>query len=482
VRRAIWIGSLLALAVGLADAGPALAEDCPNAIPGFGSGTVYYVSPAGSDSNRGTSPCSPWQTMGKVESFGPKPGDTIAFEGGQTFAGSLSPWGGTNGTAAEPIFYTSYGTGQADLTAGVYLNSVAYLTLDDLNVTNAAGPGIGTGGTGSGAKHIVVRGSNVSSTYSGGIGGYGIGLRNALDSSWTIEDDQISNTADSGVASLGSAITIDDDILSNNGIGPYCGTGSGQNPCHGIYAKGPAATVTGNTISNPQSVGVSLRDQSDIVQGNSIFGGQKGIAFSSETTTPGTTYIVGNILSGQSDTGIQAFSGTQPLYESLVIASNTVYMPANYGIYIVSGPNSAGSQTVTLANNLVEIGSGARGYLNLAYPTTYTRSTYTEHHDEFYGAGTSTPFYVNGSARVWTTYTAWFGSGGEGQNDLTKPNPMLDSATFGLGSGSPAIGAGTLTVPGLTYAHVANCPVGASAVLLQWQYCGSETAPNLGSR
>ncbi len=484
-RRARFCGALLVaiwLLVAMWAAGPAAGDgSCPAPISGLGSGTVYYVSPAGSDTNAGTSPCGPWQSLAKVDSFGLRPGDTVAFQGGQAFTAPLSPWGGLQGTAAEPIYYTSYGTGRADLTGGVYLSSVSYLTLDGLEITSSAGPGVGTGGRGSGATNIVVRNSSVSSTYSGGIGGYGVALRNPVDSHWTIAGDDISDTADSGIFSIGSSITVEHDTLSSDGIGASCGTGGGQNPCHAVYAKGPGAIVLDNTISSPQSVGISLRAQGDIAQGNSIAGGQKGIAFSSETSTPGTTYIVGNTVSGQSDTGIQVYSGTQPLYESFVIASNTVYDPAGYGIYVMSGPSSATTQTVTLANNLVQAGPPTRGYLNLAYPTSYTRGTYTEQFDLFYGAAGSTPYYVNGSARTWSAYANWFGTGSEGRNDLTRSDPQLNSTTFALGGGSPAIGAGTASVPGIAYVHVAACPISVSAVLLRWQYCGSSGAPDMGS-
>jgi hypothetical protein len=468
-----------ALVVAAPGAGAALgAPACPAPTPGLGSGAVYYVSPSGSDGNSGTSPCAPWQTMTKVESFGPQPGDTIAFQGGQAFTASLSPWGNTAGTAAEPIYYTSYGGGQAELTGGIYLNSVAYLTFDGLDVTNAGGPGIGTGGSGSGATDIAVRNSTVSSTYTGGIGGYGIGIRNARDARWSITGDQIANTADSGITSLGSNMTITGDVFANNGIGPYCGTGSGQNPCHAIYAKGPAVTVLSDMISNPQTAGVSLRYQDDVVQDNTISGGQKGIEFSSETTVPGTTYIVGNSLAGQSDTAIQAYGGTQPLYESLVIAANTVYDPGNYGLYVVSGPKSGTSQSVTLADNLVEVRGAAAGYLNLAAPIGYTRSTYIEHYDLFYGARGAAPYFVNGTGRSWKTYTGWFGAGSAGQYDKSGSDPLLDPTTFTLGNGSPAIAAGTASVPGVAFQST-NCPAAADAAPAQWRYCGA--APDIGS-
>jgi hypothetical protein len=283
------------------------------------------------------------------------------------------------------------------------------------------------------------------------------------------------------VFSAGSHVTIDQDVFDNNGIGAHCGRSTGQNPCHAIYAKGAGATIVGNAIMNPQTAGISLRGQNNIVQDNAISGGQKGIEFSSETITPGITYILGNTVSGQSDTGIQLYSGTQPLYESFALASNTVYNSANYGVYIGSGPNSGTTQTVTLCNNLVETssGTGIRAYLNLASPFSYTKSTYREHYDLFYQANSPSPFYVNGTARTWRAYSNWFGVGGEGTNDITQSDPLLDTTTFALGTGSPAIGAGTPSVPGITYVKVDSCPITGSTVPEQWQYCTS--APNLGA-
>ena len=407
-RRSAALGGVIALAVAANAAPPARADSaCAGGLPT--NGIVYYVSPTGSDSNPGTSPCAPWQSMNKVDAARLKPGDTVAFQGGQTFTQPLAPWNGVSGGQGQPIVYTSYGAGPANLTGGVYLNSNSNLTFTNLAITSATTPGIGTSASGSGVTNVVVSNSSVSSTYNGGIGGYGIGIRSTRDSNWTIQNDRVANTADSGVFSLGSSVAIEQDVFVNNGTGAYCGTGAGQNPCHAIYAKGPNFTITGNTITSPQTAGVSLRFQNNVVTGNKIYGGQKGIAFNSETTTPGTTVISGNLLSGQSDTGIVLASGKDPLYESFTISANTVSGAANYGIYVGSGPNSATTQTVTLSGNVFQVGGGAgvQGYVNVAAPATYAASTYIERSDSFTGAGNPTAFYVNGTARTSAAYHSW---------------------------------------------------------------------------
>jgi hypothetical protein len=442
---------------------PAVSSHCSGTINGFGDGTVYYVSPTGSDSNGGTSPCSPWQSMTKVEAAGLLPGDTVAFRGGQSFSAPLSPYSNENGTSSEPITFTSYGAGPATLSAGVFLGSVSYLTLDDLNVTNPSGPGVFSSSTGTGVTGLVIQRSTISNTST-----YGIASRLALDASWTVRGSTIQNTGDSGIFFLGSGLTATGNTIRDAGTNPGITW-----PKHGVYAKGPNVTILDNTIAGAQTSGVSLRYQNDIVQDNRIAGGQKGIDFNSETTTPGTTYVLGNTISGTRDTGISISTGSEPLQESFVIASNTVSGAGNYAAYFISG-----SPSLKLANNLFE--TAGTGYLNMPSPVNYTAASYGENDDLWYGESSSAPFFLNGSARTFATYSGWFGAGAV-SNDLTNSDPLLNTTTWELGSGSPAIGAGTLTVRGITYAHVTSCPIAGSRALLQWQYCGAETAPNLGS-
>jgi hypothetical protein len=76
---------------------------------------TYYVSPTGSNSNAGTSIATAWQTIAKVDKAKLSAGSAILFQGGATFAGSIS---GKGGTAASPITYGSYGTGRAVIDAG----------------------------------------------------------------------------------------------------------------------------------------------------------------------------------------------------------------------------------------------------------------------------------------------------------------------------------------------------------------------------
>jgi hypothetical protein len=75
--------------------------------------TDYYVSPSGNDANSGTSPSEAWASTDKVNSMTFSAGDSILFEGGQTFNGGLVFTSG--GTPAAPITLSSYGSGRATI-------------------------------------------------------------------------------------------------------------------------------------------------------------------------------------------------------------------------------------------------------------------------------------------------------------------------------------------------------------------------------
>jgi hypothetical protein len=412
-------GKVLAAAVLIASGAMPAARaqaDC-GSISGYGSGTVYYISPSGSATNTGTSCDSPWP-MDKA-SVVRQAGDTVAFQGGATFTRSLSLQS-ENGTSSEPIFYTSYGTGPANLTGGVWLQSVSYLEFTGLDISSSTTPGVHSSGSGTGARYIMLVGDTITSSYDDAIGGYGVSAVNSLDTNWTIDNNTIANTADSGVFDhAGGPAEIDGNTFTNNGIGTHCGPPStpGVNPCHAIYGKGPNITVIGNRITSPQTAGVSLRYQNNDIENNVITGGQKGVAFSSETTTPGISYVKKNTITGQSDTALIMYPGTQPEYESLDAEGNTL-SASDYDLFLKSGPNSGTTQTVTLAGNKFAAGAGILGYVNLASPVGFTAQTYTEQNDTFCGlASTGLWWYISDSARSFSTYTKWFGLHTEGTGD-----------------------------------------------------------------
>lgn len=80
------------------------------------SQSQYFVTAGGNDSNPGTM-LLPWATITKVNSHSYLPGDTISFNGGDRFQGTLAIT--SSGSSSSPITITSYGTGNATISGGV---------------------------------------------------------------------------------------------------------------------------------------------------------------------------------------------------------------------------------------------------------------------------------------------------------------------------------------------------------------------------
>src|SRR4051812_6268561 len=98
-RRLAMTYRLATLLVGLA------AVVAPQAA----SAATFYVDPAGSDANPGTSPLSPWRSVARVNSRVFAPGDSVLFRAGGVWNGMVSVQGG--GTAAAPVTVGAYGGG-----------------------------------------------------------------------------------------------------------------------------------------------------------------------------------------------------------------------------------------------------------------------------------------------------------------------------------------------------------------------------------
>lgn len=114
-------------------------------LPG-NTGTTYYVSAVGSDSNNGTSTATPWQTLAKLGGAGLfNQGDTILLRGGDTFTGHLAP--ANTGSTLNPITIGSYGVGRATLSQSstsvncIDIYDVGGFVIKDLIIV---GPGAGT--------------------------------------------------------------------------------------------------------------------------------------------------------------------------------------------------------------------------------------------------------------------------------------------------------------------------------------------------
>jgi Right handed beta helix region len=276
---------------------------------------VYYVSSGGSDSNSGISPSRAWRTIGRVNRAQLSPGDGVLFQGGQAFSdATLMPAG--SGAAGVPIVYGSYGTGQATITHGAWFIDKSYLTFDDL----ALGPDGGLqGGNSSGhpASHILIQRSTIDLAP----GNSNLGI-NANGDDWSIRNNTIRDTGDSGMLLIGDSYTVTANTITDTGLDAGIGYGK-----HGIYLKASNATVTANTITNFSADGISARYRNSTISANNISHGPIGIGFFQYDTAPGTSHWTNNTITNTTDAGIfvcgTAESCAQPI-ESFIITGNRI--------------------------------------------------------------------------------------------------------------------------------------------------------------
>ena len=317
VRRLAAVGVLVLAALSLARTA--------------GAGT-FYVSPSGSDSGAGTI-TSPWRTVGRVDNAALAAGDTVLFAGGAVFSdATLMP--STSGGAGAPITFGSYGVGQATITKGVWLESVANLTFDGLTVDagGASGSaGIASSRSGAGTSAITVTNCNLLHVE------IGINLANRSDVSWRVDHTLIQHTADSGVITVAHDSSFVANTILDTGESSAITYGK-----HGIYAKGPGLTITGNTIRRFSADGISLRYRNAVAQGNTISDGGIGIAWFQDDPTAGTTSIANNSISNPRSSGIYISSDDDAgaTRESFQITGNAITSTSGNGMDIASTSGS----------------------------------------------------------------------------------------------------------------------------------------------
>jgi hypothetical protein len=157
-------------------------ESIPVTVASAGNctGTCYYVSPSGNDSNAGTSSSAPWKTIAQVQSFQSslQPGESVLFERGGVWYEQLDITK-MNGSSSAPITIGNYGTGNLPVIDGGYTSSTngrnycidaintsySYLVVDGIECRNAYVQGITFKFySGSGGNHITVTNSYIHNT------------------------------------------------------------------------------------------------------------------------------------------------------------------------------------------------------------------------------------------------------------------------------------------------------------------------------
>jgi Bacterial Ig domain/Right handed beta helix region/Fibronectin type III domain len=405
---------------------------------GHAAAATFYVSASGSDANPGTSQSAAWRTVGKVNAAALAPGDTVLFEGGQTFSDTtLMP--SRSGSAGAPITFASYGAGRATIAnanGAVWFSGKGYLTFDRLSLSSAgAAAGVFAGSPGGASDHIVLSDSSVS-----GSSGVGVNSPNSGDSAWTISGNTFTNLGDSGLILQGSDESVTGNTISNVGINAAITYGK-----HGIYAKGPNMTIARNDISGVSGgQAVSIRFHGARVYENTVHDTAYAFAFFDYDTAPspqGTSYIYSNRLWNISGYGFyydgQADPNGHAPTVDFVLASNTfTFSGAQEAVNVAP----SGSARVTIFNNIFtgSFGSALR-----------SAATTVERNDDWASAAANVPANT-------------------GNMTVT---PVIGSApAFTLTSSSPLVDRGTM-LPLLAYNP--NCDGSALS------YCGA--FPDIGA-
>jgi hypothetical protein len=316
----------------------------PIAIPAP-TGTVYYVSPTGSDAAAGTSPAEAWQTVEQVDRASLQPGDEVLFEGGATFSDdALMPgWGeSASGTRAAPISFGSYGQGEATITQGVWFKSDNNLAFQNLTLgadSGIAGAGFQGDGEGITILHTTIEHAALAI--------------NAEGANWTIAHNTINDTGDSGMLlgytagapgepAGGSNFLVTGNTITNTGLNTAITYGT-----HGIYDKVTNSTITDNAISHFHDDGISVRYRDSTISGNRLSYGAVGLAWFQYDTTAGSSRWIDNSISHVSAAGIFVCGvkqGCLPALESFQISGGAI---TDFGASEMNLQPTSGTYSVT---------------------------------------------------------------------------------------------------------------------------------------
>ncbi len=113
----------------------------------YSKAATYYVNTTGSNGD-GLSTATAWTALTKINSAVIKPGDKVLFEGGKTFTGNITLDAGDANDSANPVTFTSYGTGKAIIkTSSTTVCGFQSTNTQGITITNMIFEGPGNGAT-----------------------------------------------------------------------------------------------------------------------------------------------------------------------------------------------------------------------------------------------------------------------------------------------------------------------------------------------
>ena len=401
------------------------------------TGTTYYVSNSGSDSNSGVSTSSPWKSVAKVVSFEPslRAGDCVLFQRGGIWSEQLSI-SNVHGSQTNPITFGNYGSGNRPVLDG---GSTRPYGIVDGNSSGQVA-----------SSYVTIDGFEIRNATSGGI--------------------IFSYLAQPG-------ITIQNNYVHNNGYGAYAGACAG---CFGVdagsygYNEGIAfvgypvgnygSKIINNIVKIEGGHNAIMTDQdtgSPLIEGNQVgpgcshhcidFKRSTGMLIKRNTgncsgtvTVNGQTYPACNANNFYTEQGNSSFTETGTYEENVIYGAASGYacLAANLGSTTV-GPTS-----VNYYNNTCYAGNtGMKAY----YAGNCMGGTIHLYNNIFYGGGISTG---SNCTIVWDYNDKYGTSGGpSGAHDVSMDPLFVNPSTmdFHLQSGSPVLNDGNSSLLNLTY-------------------------------
>lgn len=467
------------------------------------SGSTFYVSKSGSNSNSGSF-TAPWLTIQHAAST-VTAGATVYVEAGVYNESVNLP---NSGTALNPITFTNYpgqaavidGTGLAVSGTQGLINIVnqSYITVSGFEIrnytTNSPNPtpaGIWITGAGTGVQLLNNLVHNITTTSEKNGNAFGIavyGTSSMPITQITISGNQVYNlrTGNSESVNVDGNVTyfsITNNIVhDNDNIGIDAIGFEGVGPTGSDQAK--YGEVSGNTVYNISGItnpGEGKSYDADglycdgcayvIFERNTIYSCDLAMEAASEHKGHDSSYVTirNNLFYNSNAVGVSigGYSNTVGGSDHVVIVNNTLFNnnTKNQGAEFQIQYHSGSSSGNIFENNIVYAGSQNVWIYSFVKGTSiYPAPPATLNWNLYY----STAGYVSGTSIDWAgkstykTYAAYQAGAGEDANS-PNANPLFDNLgsnppDLDVASNSPAVNAGSTTL---------SCSVG---------YCGSGTS------
>jgi hypothetical protein len=361
--------------------GSSLSSACGGTSAAPGNGTVYYVSPNGSDGNPCTesAPCSSLANAVRLL----QPGDTLYLRGG-TYDEAINQFQMPSGTASAPITIAAY-PGET-----VRVGNWPMMFF----------------GPSSGTSHVIIDGIHFTNGLYMGGGGQPYG-----PSHITVQNFEVSGGSSDGVTVSGSNnIFRNGKVHDNTGTGCVKSHGSASF-CHGFYVLGSDHIIENVEVYNTTGIGIKIGQEPGatnvIVRNNVIH--HWGLADSSAAilfaALSSNSMAYNNIIygctgptpSGNQQAGISFWRG-----DNNAAFNNTVYVPdgtCGHGIGMWFGNNSL------IQNNIIVTSPGVPAFYD-------------------YGGGSNTL-----SGNLATTTDPGFVNSSQGDFRLQPGSTAIDAGT-----------------------------------------------------